>query len=70
MVLSSLALYSCWAVKHATKYNNQEKQTGFVGFEVLTVVTKKGTIFWYVTPYSLVKVHQRVRGIYSLHLQD
>jgi hypothetical protein len=37
-----------------------------VGFEVLTVMTMKGAIFWGVMPGSLVGVRQRFGGIYSI----
>jgi hypothetical protein len=40
-----------------------------VGFEVLTVVTRKSTIFWGVMPCSLVEVHQRFGEAYCLYLQ-
>jgi hypothetical protein len=52
-----------------TKYNNWGKQIGFVGFEVLTVVAKKDTIFWYVMLCSLVKVQQPFIETYCLQLQ-
>jgi hypothetical protein len=33
-----------------------------VGFEVLTAVSTKTTVFWVVVPCSLVEVYQRYRG--------
>jgi hypothetical protein len=33
-----------------------------VGFEVLTAVSTKMTVFWVVAPCSLVDVYQRFRG--------
>jgi hypothetical protein len=39
-------------------------------FEVLTVVVMKSSIFWDITPCSLLKVNRRFGGTYRLHLQD
>jgi hypothetical protein len=39
------------------------------GFEVLTAVVMKSTIFWDITPCSPVKVNRRFGRIYRLHLQ-
>jgi hypothetical protein len=41
----------------------------FVGFEVLTAVIMKSTIFWDITPCSLLRVNRRFGGTYCLHLQ-
>jgi hypothetical protein len=41
----------------------------FVGFEVLTAVSTKMTVFWVVAPCSLVEVYQRFRGPCYLHHQ-
>jgi hypothetical protein len=38
------------------------------GFEVLTAVVMKYTIFWDITPCSPLKVNRRFGGIYSLLL--
>jgi hypothetical protein len=40
----------------------------FVGFEVLTVVTIKETIFWVVKSYILLEFHRRFQWTYPLHL--
>jgi hypothetical protein len=40
-----------------------------VGFEVLTAVVMKSSIFWDITPCSPLKVNQRFGGTYRLHLQ-
>jgi hypothetical protein len=40
-----------------------------VGFEVLTAVVMKSTIFWDIMPCSPLKVDQRFRGTYHLHFQ-
>jgi hypothetical protein len=39
------------------------------GFEVLTAVTMKSSIFWYITPCCSVKVNQRFGVTYRFHLQ-
>jgi hypothetical protein len=41
-----------------------------VGFEVLTAVVIKSTIFWGITPCSPLKVNRRFGGTYRLHLQS
>jgi hypothetical protein len=41
-----------------------------VGFEVLTAVVMKSTIFWNITPCSPLSVNRRFGGTYRLHLQD
>jgi hypothetical protein len=43
------------------------KETGVnsVGFEVLTVLTVKSTIFWVAMPCSSIEVHQCFRGTYA-----
>jgi hypothetical protein len=40
-----------------------------MGYEVLTPVVMKRTIFWDITPCSLLKVSRRFGGPYRLHLQ-
>jgi hypothetical protein len=40
-----------------------------VRFEVLTAVIMKDTVFWNVTPCSLVEVYQRSGGAYCVPLQ-
>jgi hypothetical protein len=41
----------------------------FVGFEVLTAVVMKSTIFWDITPCSPLSVNRRFGGTYLLHLR-
>jgi hypothetical protein len=41
----------------------------YVGFEVLTAVVMKSTIFWDIMPCSLLSVIRRFGGTYRLHLQ-
>jgi hypothetical protein len=41
-----------------------------LGFEVLTVVVVKSSIFWYITPCSQFKVNRCFWGICRLHLQS
>jgi hypothetical protein len=40
-----------------------------VGFEVLTEVVMKCSVFWDITPCSPLKVKQLFGGTYHLHLQ-
>jgi hypothetical protein len=44
------------------------KQT-FIGFEVLTPVVMKSSIFWDTTPHSPLKVNRLFGGTSLLHLQ-
>jgi hypothetical protein len=46
------------------KYVNRKEN--IVGFEVLTAVVMKSTIFWVITPCSPVKVNRRFGGTYRL----
>jgi hypothetical protein len=48
--------------------NFEETKAAFVGFEVLTSVTMKSSVFWDITPCSLVKVSRCFRGTYEYHL--
>jgi hypothetical protein len=41
----------------------------FVRFQVLTAASMKVTVFWDVTPCSLVEVYRRFRGACCLHHQ-
>jgi hypothetical protein len=38
----------------------------YAGFEVLTAVVMKSTIFWDITPYSPLKINRRFGGTSSL----
>jgi hypothetical protein len=49
---------------HLYAWNNSR-----TGFEVLTAVVMKSTIFWDITPCSPLKVNRRLGGTYRLHLQ-
>jgi hypothetical protein len=40
-----------------------------IGFEVLTSVIMKSTIFWDITPYSPLKINRSLGETYYLHLQ-
>jgi hypothetical protein len=44
-------------------------QEHYGGFEVLTAVVIKSTIFWDITPCSQLKVNRRLGGKYRLHLR-
>jgi hypothetical protein len=41
----------------------------FVGSEILTASTTKNTVFWDVTPCSLVEIYRRFGETYFLRLQ-
>jgi hypothetical protein len=53
--------------------NGKRKDTYTVseyeGFEVLTAVVTKSSIFWDITPCSPLKVKRRFGGTYRIHLQ-
>jgi hypothetical protein len=46
-----------------------EEKCYWVGFEVLTVVVMKSTIFWDITPCSPLRFNRCFGGTYRLHLQ-
>jgi hypothetical protein len=46
------------------------KRIPHVGFEVLTAVFMKSSIYWDITPCTPLKVNRRFGGIYRIHLQD
>jgi hypothetical protein len=58
--------YSQPALKKLVKNKNLNLYD--TGFEVLTAVVRKSSIFWDITPSSPVKVNQRFGGIYCLLL--
>jgi hypothetical protein len=41
----------------------------YVGFEVLTAVVMKSTVFWDITPCNRLRVIRRFGGTYRLHHQ-
>jgi hypothetical protein len=41
----------------------------FAGFEVLTAVVMKSSLFWDITPCCPLEVNRRFRGTCRLHLQ-
>jgi hypothetical protein len=49
-------------------YPPKFKKENYVGFEFLTAMVMKNTIFWHVT-FSPLKVGQLFGGTYHLHLQ-
>jgi hypothetical protein len=53
----------------ATLEPDEEQRQNYVGFEVLTAVVMKSTIFWDITPCISMKVNRRFGGTYRLHLQ-
>jgi hypothetical protein len=53
---------------HFFHFKNKLQRSGYnVGFEVFTAVVMK-SIFWDVTPYSLLSCNRRFGGTYRLHL--
>jgi hypothetical protein len=48
---------------------NMKKKNKVVGFEVLTAVVMKSSVFWDVTLSSPLKVSQHLGGTYRFHLQ-
>jgi hypothetical protein len=44
-------------------------QLSFVGFDILTVVATKTTIFWAVAPCSSVQAHRRFGVTYCFHFE-
>jgi hypothetical protein len=52
-----------------TSHTSNLETVRLVGIEVLTAVVMKSTIFWDITPCSLLKVNRRFGGTYRLHLQ-
>jgi hypothetical protein len=47
----------------------ERRNVKFVGSEVLTAVVMKSTVFWDITPCSLLKANRSFEGTCSLHLQ-
>jgi hypothetical protein len=70
MISSSLTNYVNEAytkmIFYVWKISNEITSARFV---VLTAVTIKSTIFWDMTPYSLVEVHRGFKESYCFHLQ-
>jgi hypothetical protein len=54
-----------WDVK--TEFSARQPKS--IGFEALTAVVMKSTIFWDITPCSPLSVNRRFGGTYRLHLQ-
>jgi hypothetical protein len=67
VALHTLVVYQI-LIKNAS-LNTILKCIVFAGFEVLTAVVMKSTIFWNITPCSPLKVNRRYIGTYRLHLQ-
>jgi hypothetical protein len=44
-------------------------ESKYIPFKVFTAVVMKSTIFWDITPCSLLSVNRRFGGTYRLHLQ-
>jgi hypothetical protein len=54
---------------NAVKVSNFRHRLFYVGFEVLTAVVMKSTIFWDITPCSPLTVNRSFGGTYRLHVQ-
>jgi hypothetical protein len=52
---------------HDLTHTPVNKGTSIAGFEVLTAVSTKMAVFWFVAPCSLAEVYQRFRGPCCLH---
>lgn len=57
-----------WRLSNSLRIKNRGSAIRFqhAGFEILTTVTVKSTIFWDVTPPNLVEIHPCFRGTYCL----
>jgi hypothetical protein len=64
----NLTEYKNGSYLHSSVYYIKTDLLG-AGFEVLTAVVRKSTVFWHITPCSPLKVNRRLGGIYRLHLQ-
>jgi hypothetical protein len=56
-------------LRHSAENKLQVRHT-LVGFEILTAVAMRSTIFWDITPCSPLKVNRRFGRIYRLQLQS
>jgi hypothetical protein len=57
------------AAPRSEKYDNLHNEHLYKGSEVLTAVVMKSSIFWDVTPCSLLEVNRRFGGTCRLRLQ-
>jgi hypothetical protein len=75
LVCACVCMYVCIMLVYFKTYglvllNSCDKPSiQYAGFEVLTAVVMKSTVFWDITPYSSLNVNQRFGGTYCLHLQ-
>jgi hypothetical protein len=57
---------ACWICNIRLAVSVQYKNLDIVGFEVLTEVVMKSTIFWDITPCSPLNINRRFGGTYCL----
>jgi hypothetical protein len=62
-------LHAFPSVKNTRVDTTFRDQRSYFGFEVLTAVVMKTTLFWDITPCSSFKFNRRFGGTYRLHLQ-
>jgi hypothetical protein len=67
-VLSIVILINYADAKWIVLETLMKQNIGHVGFEVLTAVVMKSTVFWDITPCSPLKANRRFGGTYRLHL--
>jgi hypothetical protein len=68
-LISSFIIHSIPLLCHKFKKIFQRYWTKTVGFEVLTALVMKSTIFWDIRPCSPLSVNRRIGGTYRLYLQ-
>jgi hypothetical protein len=59
--------WSCLLLVYST--SQAKNMWSFVGFEVLTVVVMKSSVFWYITPCGPLKVNRHFGGTRHHHLK-
>jgi hypothetical protein len=64
-VISAAGRISIWFLSDIHETSNNR----YVGFEVLTAVVMKSSIFWDITSRGLLKVRRRFGGIFIIHIQ-
>jgi hypothetical protein len=68
LVESSLSTYFHLNSRHVS-VTKGHRQVCIIGFEVLTAVVMKSSIFWVITPCSPLKVNRRFEGTCPFYLQ-
>jgi hypothetical protein len=62
-------MFSLRLVYEQQESSLQGNPVSVVGFEVLTAVSTKMTVFWVVAPCNLVEIYKRFKGPCCLHHQ-